>query len=58
MIAIFMIGFIMGGIVGATMAALINIIGEDGKENENREEENDNNRDYCADFRNRNNSNH
>lgn len=45
MIAIFMIGFIMGGIVGATMAALINIIGEDGKENENREEENDNNRD-------------
>lgn len=58
MIAMFMIGFIMGGITGYIMAALMNIAGEDNEENEKTEEGNDDCGDYSADFRNRNDSNH
>ncbi len=39
MIAIFILGFVMGGIVGITTAALISIAGEDREENEKTEEE-------------------
>lgn len=39
MIAIFILGFVMGGIVGITMASIINIAGEDREENEKTEEE-------------------
>lgn len=38
MIVIFIIGFMMGGVVGATMAAILNIAGEDREENKKKEE--------------------